>query len=216
MDGTLIDSEKFWRQAEVDIFTKYGVITTLDETVVNTGLSIPEIVNLKKHQFKFDDIIAANITNEIFSTVAERIGTLGVAKEGAYGALELLQQQGFTLALASTSPLFIIDVVLKRLQLSNVFSVISSAEQEVYGKPNPAVYLSCLKSLDKDPLQCVAIEDSFNGVIAAKAARIMTIAIPEMGEQYGRGFYAADYILPSLKNFDVEFLTKLNSTMGNN
>ncbi len=210
MDGTIIDSEKFWRRAEVDVFTKYGITTTLPEAMANTGLSIPEIVNFKKRKFKFDDTIAEKIINEVFSMVVQKINAFGVAKEGVHEAIELLQQQNFTLALASTSPHFIIDAVINRLQLNNIFSSINSAQNEAHGKPNPAVYLSCLQALHKEPTQCIAIEDSFNGIIAAKAAKITTIAIPEAGEQHAPSFYAADYILPSLKNFDAKFLAKIN------
>ena len=211
IDGTLIDSEKFWRQAEVDVFSKYGIVTDLIEATTHAGLSIPEIVTLKRQDFAMDDVTAEKIIAAIFTDVTEKVSTEGVAKEGVYVALKLLKQHYFTLGLASTSPRFIIEAVLQRLQLTNIFGVVSSAEDEIYGKPHPAVYLSCLKRLNKKPNECIAIEDSFNGVVAAKAAQLTTVAIPEESDKHALRFHVEDYILSSLQEFNSKFLERISS-----
>ncbi|HEX5500151.1 MAG TPA: HAD-IA family hydrolase, partial [Thermomicrobiales bacterium] len=86
------------------------------------------------------------------------------------------------------------------------FQVVQSAEHEPYGKPHPGVYIEAARRLGLPPTQCLAFEDSPNGVIAAKAARMACIAVPDPALVGDRRFGAADLILPSLSDFRVEML----------
>jgi sugar-phosphatase len=63
--------------------------------------------------------------------------------------------------------------------IADAFDAVHSAEDEEFGKPHPAVYLSCANSLGVAPQKCVVIEDSHNGLLSAKAARMKTILVPE-------------------------------------
>lgn len=73
------------------------------------------------------------------------------------------------------------------------------------GKPHPAVYLTAARLLDVSPSRCLAVEDSVNGTLSAKAARMHVIAVPEVaaGADVKRAFGIADVILPSLTQFDT-------------
>lgn len=99
----------------------------------------------------------------------------------------------------------LIEAGLQRLGLDNgVFEVVCSAEKEQFGKPHPGVYLTAASKLGIEPVKCVAIEDSLNGVIAAKAARMRCIAVPEVGMNAGKRnkFSFADAVLDSLVQLD--------------
>ena len=91
------------------------------------------------------------------------------------------------LAVASSSPMVLIDAALQGLGLARTFEVVVSAENEVLGKPRPGVYLRAAKELTVDADACLAIEDSLNGTLAAKAARMSCCSIPEPRDWRGTG-----------------------------
>ena len=67
-----------------------------------------------------------------------------------------------------------------------------------YGKPHPMVYLTCAEKLNINPLHCLVIEDSVNGIIAGKAAQMKVVAIPEDINKNNPKFSIADYNIESL------------------
>jgi beta-phosphoglucomutase-like phosphatase (HAD superfamily) len=79
---------------------------------------------------------------------------------------------------ASASPLRMLEKVLTMFELRDQFDALASAESLPYSKPHPQVYLNCAASLGVDPMACVALEDSVNGMIASKAARMRSIVVP--------------------------------------
>ena len=128
---------------------------------------------------------------------------------GVYDTLQLLQSRGFTLAIATSSPLGIIDVVMNKLKIASFFKTFTSAEHLPYGKPNPAVYLQCAQSLGKDPSSCICFEDSFNGMIAVKAALMKCIVVPAPAFQQQLRWNAADIQLSSLEDFNESILANI-------
>jgi HAD superfamily hydrolase (TIGR01509 family) len=79
-----------------------------------------------------------------------------------------MAEEGLPLAIASSSSESIIKAVLDRLGIQDHFSVIYSAEHEPYGKPHPGVYLTTAKKLGVKPTECLAFEDSLNGVLVSR------------------------------------------------
>jgi sugar-phosphatase len=92
----------------------------------------------------------------------------------------------------------VIAAALEALDLQDAFEVVHSAEGEPYGKPHPGVYLHTAEQLGLRPEECVAIEDSPNGVLAAKAARMGCIAVPEPALRGHPWFAIADAVLQDL------------------
>jgi sugar-phosphatase len=118
-------------------------------------------------------------------------------------------EQNLKLALASSSFLRIINAVIKRLKLGKYFSIVHSAEFEEYGKPHPAIYINSAKQLGVAPTQCLAFEDSFNGLVAARAARMKAVAVPEQEHYHLPKFEIAHLKLNTLKAFGPDHLTLL-------
>ena len=126
----------------------------------------------------------AKVSKAIVDKVAEEILKMGEAMQGVQQTIEYCQAKGLKIGLATSSPTALINAVLARLKLEGQFMAVESAEALTYGKPHPEVYLNCAAALGVDPRYCLAIEDSFNGLIAARAANMQTVAIPA-AEQRG-------------------------------
>ena len=114
-------------------------------------------------------------------------------------------------ALASSSPLRLIEKLMRHYGIYDQFDLVRSAEFEPYGKPHPAVFITTASKLHINPLRCLVFEDSFNGVLAAKAARMKCVAVPEMRVYNQPRFAIADLKLPSLLEFDAACWEKLNA-----
>lgn len=205
MDGVLIDSEPFWRQAELSVFHSYDVPLVEEHCRKMTGTRIDQLVNYYLTYFKRKDLDPEKITNQIVDALIDLVNRYGHAMPGALEALSYFSSLNLPLALASSSSVLIIEAVLKKTGLESSFEVVHSGAMEIYGKPHPAVYLTTAEKLNADPYYCLAIEDAVNGVIAAKAARMKCLAVPEHNLLNDRRFGVADLILPDLKQLAEEW-----------
>jgi sugar-phosphatase len=213
MDGLLIDSEPFWKTAEKAVFPLVNIHLTTAMCETTMGLRLDEVVAHWYKQMPWDENIYAKtqIADLILAEVTRLIKTEGVALAGVYETLELCRKSGLKLALASSSSLLLIQAVLERLALENTFEVVSSAEFEEFGKPHPAVFISTAKKLDVHPTECLVFEDSFFGTIAAKAARMSVVVVPDSTQYAQERFVIADAKLHSLTQFTEEVLNRLNN-----
>jgi len=105
------------------------------------------------------------------------------------------------MSIASSSHMDLIDAVVDTLKIRQDMQVLQSAEYEPYGKPHPGVYLSAAKALGYIPKNCLVFEDSPNGVLAAKAAQMMCIAVPSKDVKNDKRFVIADKVISSLEDF---------------
>ncbi|WP_076416744.1 hexitol phosphatase HxpB [Shewanella sp. UCD-KL12] len=183
MDGVLIDSEPSWQKAEFRTMTDLGLPITFDDTLQTTGLRIDQVVSYWYQRMPWKNYDNSATAKTIVEQVVSFIEAEGQPMEGVVTALTFCQEQGYKIGLATSSSSDIINAVLNKLNISHFFDAIQSAEHLTYGKPHPEVYLNCATELGISADNCVAIEDSFNGLIAARAANMQTIAIPEKEHQ---------------------------------
>ena len=179
MDGVIIDSEPFWRQAQIKILSTYSITITVEDCIKNTmGKRIDDVALTwcQLHQLSINPQI---LEKEIIAAVVQLITEKGKAKKGLFELLDFLTKNNFNIALATSSSKPIIDAVFNRLNIASYFKVVCSADDEEYGKPHPAIYLKAAKLLKVPTGNCLVLEDSVTGLIAAKAASINTIVIPE-------------------------------------
>lgn len=207
MDGLLIDTEPVWRAAEARVFASLGIELSESDLLDSTGQTIAELVPVWRARQPpggpqqatelTDDDIADRITDQVIAHVTVE----GTAMPGVTETIALFSKLGLRLAIASSSPLRLIDAVCERLGLTEI-EVRCSALDEVNGKPAPDVYLAAARALGVPPARCLAIEDSAHGVAAAKSAGMRCIAVPDPLLAAGPGYDRADVVLPSLTSLD--------------
>jgi len=202
MDGVLIDSEPLWVEAAEEVFKQHNINLTQKQYSTTTGLRTKEFVNFwfTFYKIPLEKSIAAE--NDIIDIVAEKIQKKGKAMPGVEHIFNFFISRNFKMGMATSSGNKVIDVVVNKLGIRNYLQAISSADDLQYGKPHPLVYLNCAEKLNSNPIQCICFEDSFNGLIAAKAARMKCVVIPAQHENKHGKFNAADLKISSLQNFN--------------
>lgn len=210
LDGLLIDSEPLWQEAEIIIFQKVNITLTPQLCSQTKGLRIDEVVNYWYQKHPWTNLSQKQVEELIVAKVIELISSKSKALAGVSHAVSFVREKQVKIALASSSSLPIIQAALKELNLTDVFSAIYSAESEKLGKPYPGVYLTTANRLKVNPQECLALEDSLNGVLAAKAAQMKCIAIPEAKEFHNPQFSIANIILHSLEELNDDIWNSLN------
>ena len=197
MDGLLIDSEPLWDQAEVEVMESLGVDTRRrDELPDLLGLRIDLVVDLWYAQQPWHGVDRAEATARIIRRAIELVEASRPLLPGVREAVALCKAQGLKVGLASASPLMMLEKVLDMFELRDQFDALASAEHLPCSKPHPQVYLNC----------AAALEDSVNGMIASKAARMRSIVVPEAENSRDPRFALADVKLPSLLALTAENL----------
>jgi mannitol-1-/sugar-/sorbitol-6-/2-deoxyglucose-6-phosphatase len=212
MDGVLIDSEPFWKEAEIGVFNSVGVPLTPEMCETTTGMRLKDVVIMWHSKYPWDTNKRSfqDVENEIIEKLIFLIGKNAVLPAGVAEVISLFTARGLPMAIASSSNMKIINAVIDKLALRKHFNVIHSAEFEADGKPDPAIYFSTAKELNLDPGKCLAIEDSLNGLKAAISAGMKTVVIPESKNFDERGFDNADLKLHSLEELTEEKFNSLN------
>jgi mannitol-1-/sugar-/sorbitol-6-/2-deoxyglucose-6-phosphatase len=210
LDGLLIDSEPMWQEAEILIFKQVNLVLTPELCRQTQGLRIDQVVDHWYQQYPWTNLSKLEVAELIVSQVIELIHLKGEPLPGVAQAISFVQSQDVKIALASSSALKIIQAALQKLNLTEVFEEVYSAESEVLGKPHPGVYLTTAQKLNVLPQSCLALEDSLNGVLAAKAAQMKCIAIPEALQQQKPQFAIADQILKSLEELNESVWNSLS------
>jgi mannitol-1-/sugar-/sorbitol-6-/2-deoxyglucose-6-phosphatase len=212
MDGLLIDSEPLWQESEIEVFGRVGL--RLDHTMCleTMGMRVDAVVDYWHERRPWENVSKKEIEMGIIDEVVERILLKATPKEGAASAISFVQGKGARVALASSSSYRIIRAVLDKFDLQDKFELLHSAEEEEHGKPHPAVYLTTARKLQVRPQECLAIEDSFNGVLAAKEAGMRCIAVPDSFTHTDPRFELADIRLNSLSEINDEVWAGLNTS----
>ena len=210
MDGLLIDTEPVWRAAQAEVFAGLGVQLTEQELLDSTGQPTGDLIPLWRQRAPGGDRgrTDAQVADQITDRIIAHVKAEGEPMPGVTAAIALFRRHGQALAIASSSPRRLIDAVCDRLGLQDI-DVRCSGAEEAHGKPAPDVYLTAARRLGLPAAECLAIEDSPNGVLAAKAAGMRCVAVPDPLLAADPRFSAADLVLGSLTLLDEEALRQL-------
>jgi HAD superfamily hydrolase (TIGR01509 family) len=210
-DGIIIDSEPLWMEAEIGVFKSVGVYLNHELCRQTTGLNTQDSIQYWFDIYKWTNKTNARLHQEIMDAMHDLIMNRVDLKEGFLDVLQLFIDKNLPVAVASASPLRLIEAALKKFNLNHYFRIINSGDNEDIGKPHPALYLGAARRLEVEPVHCLAFEDSFNGAISAKAARMKLVAVPDKQDFAGTRFDFADLKIASLTDFKKENFEKLHS-----
>jgi beta-phosphoglucomutase-like phosphatase (HAD superfamily) len=202
MDGLLIDSEPHWQQAGMEALQQFGINLTLEQYHTSTGLRTPEWIEYWFDHYEIDIKHSPSTIKIIEDKAIDLIQNNGISFLGTNYILNFFKERKFKIGLATSSPLRLIQVVVEKLGIRDYFDGFSSAEGLLLGKPHPQVYINCADKLNVSPLTCICFEDSFNGIISAKAARMHCVAVPEPVQFDHKKWGAADVKISCLKDFN--------------
>ncbi|MDE3064300.1 MAG: hexitol phosphatase HxpB [Acidobacteriota bacterium] len=212
MDGLLIDSEVLWHEAEVEIFGALGVPISEAQDRSTKGMYVNEVVQFWYGLYPWTGPGEAEVVERLLERVGELVETKGRLLPGALRAVDLASARG-PVALASSTPLALITRCLDHFGLRERFASLHSAQFEIFGKPHPAVFLTAAASLGVPAPECLVIEDSAAGVLAAKAGRMMVVAVPAPEDRALAAFALADLVLDSLEELEESWLDARFSTV---
>jgi HAD superfamily hydrolase (TIGR01509 family) len=203
LDGVLLDSEQLWDDAREQLARERGGRWHENAQRDMMGMSSPEW-----SRYMHDVIGLPEPPEEISREVVERLAKLYgehlPVVPGAREAVERLAAR-WLLGLASSSNRELIDLALELLGVKHLFKATVSSEEVPRGKPAPDVYLEAARRLGVEPTRAAAIEDSENGILAAKAAGMRVIAIPNRHfPPDGEALAAADVVLDSPAKLTAE------------
>ena len=209
MDGLLIDSEPLWNEAAGELFRNYGVQLSAQQYATTTGLRTREFLIFWFNHFKISPEYIAEAEIKIVDKVIELVKQKGKPLPGVSHILNFFTERNFNIGLATSSPPGLINVAIDILGIRTYIHAISSAEGLAYGKPHPEVYLNCAEKLSVLANQCICFEDSYNGMIAAKAARMKCVIVPSLKDSNMPVWEAADLKISTLQNFNELLLHSL-------
>jgi HAD superfamily hydrolase (TIGR01509 family) len=176
MDGVLVDSEQVWADVRRDVALEAGGTWADDSQARMMGMSSPEWTRFMRDELGVrmePEEIAREVFERVERRYRERLPLLPHARE----AVERMAAR-WPLAVASSSPRPLIDLVLELAGLEGRFAATVSSDEVPRGKPAPDVYVEAARRLGVEPGACAAVEDSTNGIRAGHAAGMRVVAVP--------------------------------------
>jgi sugar-phosphatase len=202
MDGVIIDSERLWKQAEKEIFSSLGVNVTDEYSEMTKSMTTCDVTKFWFDKFPWQNISLDTVEQMVISRVIQLIDTEDCQINGVKECIEKLKTKNYKIGLATNSPGHIIPAVLKKIGALDLFDTVSSAEFEDNGKPDPAIYLTTASKLNVSVNNCIAIEDSYSGMLAAGKAGMTVIAFTNGNTDMN--FDIADFKIDRFEEFDIE------------
>lgn len=180
MDGVLFDTErlydKAWRIAAEEL--KMDDI----EYIISSCRGVNEQDSRKIFGNKYGEKVsyseARNLVNKIGGEIIKENGV--PIKNGVYELLEYLKENKFGIALASSTRKDVVLSYLEEVKIVNYFDAIVTGDMIENGKPEPDIYLEACRRIKEKPQDCIAVEDSFNGIKSAYSAGMKTIMVPDL------------------------------------
>ncbi len=213
-DGVILDSEPLWDKADIILLGKRGFQTSPELFLKRLGTGQEGTMEIYKKEFGIDEEVKSLVgeRSEIFNGLLQNdIGKIGLI-DGTKELLSFLKQQDKILAIATGGYIQEeLAVILKAHEISGYFTVLTTREEVVKGKPDPEIYELTGKRMGLDSKKCLVIEDAPNGVIAGKSAGMEVFGVHRDDTTRGKLEEAgADRVFKSL--FQIkEYFSQYNS-----
>lgn len=182
MDGLMIDTEKLYQRFWVEAANDFGFPMTKEHVLGIRSLAakyaMPHLKSIFGENFDYYAIKARRI--ELMNKYIEKNGI--VKKPGLNQLLEYLSNNNYRIAVATATNSERTTMYLKRINVYDYFDKIICGDMIENGKPAPDIYLEASKQLGLKPSECIALEDSPNGILSAHRAGCMPIMIPDLSQ----------------------------------
>lgn len=206
MDGVIIDSEPLWTEAERRLLARRKLRCSPALKGVLMGRNSWEAVRLLKEHYSLRERLE-DLIQERNQLIAELFGDSLQPIPDVLTLLEAIVDRGIKTALVSSSSKSLVELVLEKLKISELFDLIISGDHVARGKPAPDIYVAAARELCVAAEDCLVIEDAPNGVAAAKAAGMSCLAISTSASR--RELAAADRVVSSFREVDLSKLQEL-------
>lgn len=173
MDGVIVDTEEFWRERERDVILPAAVAGEPPAQAEIRGINYRETYDYLAERYEM--VLDREAFLSLYESAAADLYDSATLMAGLEDLLASLRDRGVRVAIVSSSPPDWIDRVVERFGL-DVDATVSTEDVDGPGKPAPDVYLAAAERVGVAPTDCVAVEDSPNGVRAATRAGIPTVA----------------------------------------
>lgn len=182
MDGVLVDSEPFYTEVERSNFQDLGLNISVEEHQTYQGTATDRMWEIIKNKHQLGQSVDAlvEMTNSLvipYFNSLEKITPI----PGVVQFIEKLKNRRFPLALASSSFPEVIEIILQKTKFKAHFNVVVDSKMAGASKPDPGIFLLAAKKLNVPPQRCMVIEDSYNGIRAAKSAGMYCMAYAGAG-----------------------------------
>ena len=208
MDGTLVETETRWWQAEIDVMQKHGSTWDVVDQNLAIGGPLSAVVDYMANKSKAEaESIYQELVDSMYKSFTE------VAPELQPGWSDILNQakkSDLQIALVTASNRLLAEALLKSSNLEKHFDVVVASDDLPRTKPHPDPYLHAAKLLGVEVLDCLVFEDSNTGVTSSLAAKMPTIALAGrvlLDERRGMK------ILQTLKGMNLQDLEKINKEL---
>ncbi len=202
LDGVIVDSEIWWDEVRQAFAASHGRTWTADDRAAVMGANSAAWSRTMRERLDLERS-PADIERAIVDGVVARYRTEGSPDiPGAVDAVRRIAAER-PVAIASSAHREVIDAALEATGLVGTFGVIVSSDEVAHGKPAPDVYLEAARHLGADPGACLVVEDSYNGVRAARAAGMTVVLVPNHSIPPAPGTEdLADLVLSRLADLD--------------
>jgi HAD superfamily hydrolase (TIGR01509 family) len=208
LDGVLLDSEQTWDEARRRYVAEHGGRWEPAATPAMMGMSSPEWARYLHEALGVPEppeAISSGVVTLVLAAYRQHLPLM----PHAYETVSALGER-WPLGLASSSNRPVIEAFLDASGLRPAFAAVVSSEEVAHGKPAPDVYLAAARALEVSPDNCVAVEDSTNGIRAALAAAARVVAVPN--RQYPPDpavLESVDVVVASLAELTLELVEGL-------
>jgi HAD superfamily hydrolase (TIGR01509 family) len=216
MDGVIVDTEPVHRYAYFQHFDELNIPVTEEMFTSFTGNSTRNVFQILKERFQLEEEVEDLIQRKrtIFNDAFDTAAALELL-EGVEELIKELHQNGIQLILASSASKVTIDRVFRRFKLHDYFTHIVSGEDFPKSKPHPAIFEHAVTLSIAPKENCIVIEDSTNGVKAAKAAGIFCVGYNSIHSE-AQDLSLADVVINHFKELGYEKVININPKLGKN
>jgi HAD superfamily hydrolase (TIGR01509 family) len=208
MDGTLVETETRWWQAEIEVMERHGSTWTTDDQNQAIGgplQAVAEYMAAKAHsdaKKMYDEIVDAMLQS--FTNNPP------ILQSGWFEILEEAVKENLKIALVTASNRLLAEALLKSTKLDRYFEVVVTSDDLPRTKPHPDPYLHAAERFGLEVLDCLAFEDSNTGISSSLAAGMPTIAVPERVLLDAR---RGMRIFNGMKGLDISYLRQVHKEL---